>query len=317
MALQKTLRLVPQVKEVVWGGNWLQENLNRSAKKGALLGESWEAYSASVVFEGEFADRTLESLWKEFGVKLFGEKSEKYPAFPLLAKFIDARQNLSIQVHPNNELAQKLENYPYGKTEFWYVLEATPNAEIIYGLKENVSHETLKISLQKGDILEHCRKVSVQKGDIVFIPAGTVHALTEGVVVYELQQNCDITYRLYDWGRVGREIHLKKGLEVISFADSSLAITQPDWQENITDFRNATLAKCEYFESLILEIRSAMPLSSPKESFAILSIIEGEAEIPSENLHLKTGDTLLLPAGFSTSLRSISETCTLILSYLC
>jgi mannose-6-phosphate isomerase len=222
------LRLEPYVKEVVWGGRWLADELNRSGKPDAPLGESWEAYSESVITNGTHTGRKLGELFTQYGADFAGERAMSYPKFPLLVKFIDARQNLSVQIHPNDEQAQTLENYPFGKTEFWYIIQAEPDAAIHYSLNERArSPEILREAIANQTLTAYTQVSPVRAGDVVFIPAGTVHALTKGIVVYELQQDSDITYRLYDWGRTDRPIHIDKGLEVVNFTYKNLPITHP------------------------------------------------------------------------------------------
>lgn len=303
------LRLKPQVKEVVWGGRWLATELGRPGAEGANLGESWEAYSGSVVQTGSYAGRTLGELFTEYGAKLFGEAAAAYPKFPLLVKFIDAHQNLSIQVHPNNALAQQLENYPYGKTEFWYVLEAAPGAEIIYGLTDEAdSREALQEALARQEFLRCCARVPVQPGDVVFLPAGTVHALTEGVVIYELQQDSDITYRLYDWGRTDRQIHIEKGLQSIDLEARNLkpAHPEPTIQNGYT---SAVLVKNEFFHSELLKVEQPTSMAGSDGSFILLSVIDGAGVLLSEQNDFETaplrkGDTLFVPARLNFILRA-------------
>ena len=313
MALSDPLRLVPRVKEVVWGGQWLATELGRPGDANAKLGESWEAYSGSVVAEGAFVGRTLGELFTEFGPALFGSAAAHYSRFPLLAKFIEARDNLSIQVHPDDALAMQLENYPFGKTEFWYVLEAPPGTEVIYGLAaEFTDREQLKQALAAQDLLPHCLRVPVRPGDVVFIPAGTVHALTHGVIIYEVQQDSDITYRLYDWGRTGREMHLEKGLQAIDLSRHSLPVTHPVLSEQ-EGFAQGLLAESAYFHSELLRIDTRASLPGLPHSFVLLSVVDGQGTLTADGqankgsatatMTLHKGDTALVPAGRSYTLQ--------------
>jgi mannose-6-phosphate isomerase len=299
------MRLAPRVKEVVWGGRWLVEALGRPGAAEARLGESWEAYSGSVVEDGPFAGRTLGDLFQEFGAEMFGSAAADRPRFPLLAKFIDARQNLSIQVHPDDRLAMELEDYPYGKTEFWYVLEAAAGARIVYGRGGAADTEAVRMALAGGDS-GVWRRVPVRAGDVVFIPAGTVHALTEGVVVYELQQDCDITYRLFDWGRVGREIHVEKGLRCIDFGAGLLEITRPVMRRQ-AGFSSGELAACDYFRATLYEVAESLVAPSRPDSFTLLTCIEGECTLDSGGT-LKRGDTLFVPANLPVEVRRSGTT---------
>jgi mannose-6-phosphate isomerase len=296
------LRLEPQVKEVVWGGNWLAEELGRTAGPGVKLGESWEAFSGSRVTNGPLAGRKLGDLFEENPTKYFGEKSKTYPKFPLLVKFIDARENLSVQVHPDNFLAQQLENYPFGKTEFWYVMRAQPGAEICYGLNETVQNlAQLEEALSQQNLLGYLQKAPVREGDVVFLPAGTVHALTKGIVVYELQQDTDITYRLYDWGRTGREIHIEKGLKAIKLDNPNPKVNHPELELK-TGYASAQLVESDYFRAELYRVTGRAELQARPGSFTLLSVLEGTGTLEPttalfEDEPLQKGETLLLPPG--------------------
>jgi mannose-6-phosphate isomerase len=303
------LRLEPQVKEIVWGGSWLAGELGRSTDLAAKLGESWEAFSATKVTNGDLAGRKLSDLFEQDPVKYFGEKSSSYPKFPLLVKFIDARENLSVQVHPDNALAQQLENYPYGKTEFWYVIQAQAGAEICYGLNETARNlDQLKEALSQQDLLRYLQKVPVREGDVVYLPAGTVHALTKGIVVYELQQDTDITYRLYDWGRTGREIHIEKGLKAIKLDNPNPKVTHPEL-EPLGGYAHARLVESEYFTAELYSVEDGAGLAAKPDSFNLLTVLEGTGKLAPEGRQfadepLKKGDTLLIPPGLAARLIS-------------
>lgn len=303
------LRLEPFVKQVVWGGDWLAKTLHRTGGDSALLGESWEAYSGSVIANGEWRGQTLDEVFLREGEAFSGPLHDNYPRFPLLAKFIDAHQNLSIQVHPDNRLALELENYPYGKTEFWYVLDAAPHAHIYYGLNGEPTHEQqLAEALANQTILEHLQKVPVRAGDLVFIPAGTIHALAAGIVVYELQQNSDITYRLYDWGRTDREIHLDKGLKCIDFSCAEMAVLHPTPVDH-GDYESMELANCYHFYSKWCRIKTHVDGVGANSSFILLTVIAGCGRIVSldgtfEPMEMPAGTTLCLPAGLKYRLEN-------------
>ncbi|HEX2916266.1 MAG TPA: type I phosphomannose isomerase catalytic subunit [Chloroflexia bacterium] len=303
------LRLEPQVKEIVWGGRWLAEVLGRPGKPDAPLGESWEAYSKSLINNGSLNGRQLNELFDEYGGAFFGTAAMNYPKFPLLVKFIDAKDNLSVQVHPDNALAQELENYPLGKTEFWYVMAAEPGAEICYGLNDSAtSREQLGQALAEKDLLRYLQRSPVKAGDVVYIPAGTVHALTKGIVVYELQQDSDITYRLYDWGRVGREIHIEKGLKAINLEYHNMQVTHPELKAD-NGYARAQLIESPFFQSELLRIDREASLKASPDSFMLLSVIEGQGQLNDprgkwESEALRKGDTLLIPASLEFKLVS-------------
>lgn len=305
------LRLEPQVKEIVWGGSWLAEELGRTTDTSIKLGESWEAYSGTTVANGPLAGRKLGDLFNEDATGYFGAKSQNYPKFPLLVKFIDARDNLSVQVHPDNFLAQELENYPFGKTEFWYVMRAQPGAEICYGLNETAQHlGQLEKALNEKDLLRYLHRAPVREGDVVYLPAGTVHALTKGIVVYELQQDTDITYRLYDWGRVGREIHIEKGLKAIKMDNPNPKVIHPDLEPK-TGYASARLVESEFFMADLYTVTDRAELQARPDSFTLLSVLEGSGTLEPtatlfEDESLEKGQTLLIPPGLDFRLASAS-----------
>lgn len=306
------LRLEPQVKEVVWGGRWLADELGRSGPEGARLGESWEAYSGSMVANGPLAGRKLGDLFYQYGATLVGQAAMPYPKFPLLVKFIDAHDNLSVQVHPDNTLAQQLENYPFGKTEFWYIMAAEPGAEICYGLNDAAQNrEQLAEAIRQQDLLKYIQKAPVQAGDVVYLPAGTVHALTKGIVVYELQQDSDITYRLYDWGRTGREIHVEKGLLSINFKYKNMMVTHPDLAA-AGGYASARLVESSYFVAELWEVQKEASLKASADSFTLVSVLDGAGQLAApagefDKLELNKGDTVLVPAGIDFTLTNPDE----------
>jgi mannose-6-phosphate isomerase len=306
------LRLEPYVKEVVWGGRWLADELHRPGKPDAPLGESWEAYSESLITNGTHAGHKLGELFSQYGAEFAGERAMSYPKFPLLVKFIDARQNLSVQIHPNDEQAQTLENYPFGKTEFWYIMKAEPDAAIHYSLNDSAtSPEVLREAIANGTLTEYTQVSPVREGDVVFIPAGTVHALTKGIVVYELQQDSDITYRLYDWGRTDRQIHIDKGLEVVNFTYKKLPITHPA-PVMANGYSRTPLVECQYFASEVWEVPATANFEAASGSFTLLSGLEGTGQVVAtdgaafEPQTIGKGDTLLLPAGLNFALSATS-----------
>lgn len=303
------LKLEPQLKEKVWGGRWLVEQLGRNAGIDARLGESWEAFSGSQITNGAWKNRTLGELYNEYGSQLAGKVAAVYPQFPLLVKFIDARENLSVQVHPDDALAQKLENYPFGKSEMWYVMAAEPEARILYSLNDKAaSLDELGEALQNERIVEYVQSVAVQAGDVVYLPARTVHALCEGIVVYELQQESDITYRLYDWGRTGREIHHAKGLQAISLEQRNLQVQHPQLQTH-NGYAAASLLETPFFTCELLEIKAAGSRPSQPDSFTLVSVLEGGGQVVANNNQfetepLATGDTYFLPCNLEYTLQA-------------
>lgn len=221
-----SIKFEPVFKEKVWGGNKLAKYLSKDVSMDVKVGESWEIAchreGTSKIRNGEYKGLTLEELIKHYGDIVFGKSIEKITdRFPLLIKFIDANDKLSVQVHPDDEYAMKFED-DFGKTEMWYIVDAEPGAKLVYGLKKGITKEDFIKAIENNDFDEILREIEVKKGDVVFIPAGTIHAIGKGILIAEIQQSSDITYRVYDWNRVGldgkpRELHIEKALDVINF----------------------------------------------------------------------------------------------------
>jgi len=296
-----------------WGGRRLETLLRKSLPPGEPIGESWEIsdhpHGMSEVDGGELAGRTLRELVERDEVGLIGRRGalELGGRFPLLYKFIDAADFLSVQVHPGDDYARKHEEGDPGKIEAWVVIHAEPGARIAHGLKGGATRRTLSRAIASGTVEEHLRFVEVKRGDVLVLPAGTVHAIGPGVVVAEIQENSDTTYRLYDWGRMGldgkpRELHVGKALDVIDFAGSSEPLVRPQVLRD-GDARHERLAANEkftfdrYSHDAPFEIRPA-----ELESFVILSCTGGRAELvyPQGTCTMTLGETLLVPATLST-----------------
>jgi mannose-6-phosphate isomerase len=255
----------------------------------------------SHVTNGPLAGQGLDSVREAYGEAWFGTRGRRSGdgRFPLLIKLLDCNDDLSVQVHPNDSYSG-LPQGESGKTEMWYVLDAKPGAKIIYGLKPNVTREDVERSIAEGRIMNTLQEVSVQAGDTFYIPAGTVHALCAGVLVAEIQQNSDTTYRLYDYDRPGldgklRELHIEDSLNVIAYEGSGASRMQTDggrpgeW---------LTLASSPYFVTEKGVVVGEWKLSTSEESFVILIVCQGEGTVGWADgvLHAKPGDCFLLPA---------------------
>ncbi|WDC83551.1 class I mannose-6-phosphate isomerase [Caloramator sp. mosi_1] len=227
-------------------------------------------------------------------------KALKYDRFPLLIKYIDASDKLSVQVHPNDEYAIKNEG-DYGKTEMWYVIDAKEDAKLIYGVKEATTREKFKKALINKKLEDYLNYVSVKKGDVIFIPSGTLHSILGGIVVAEIQQNSDTTYRVYDWNRVDkdgkpRELHIEKALDVIDFNITG-KILSPTLQK-LNGYSLSNLAKCDYFNVDEIRIESKYSDKTNEETFYIFMCIEGSGKL---NYNGKIypifgGKTFMIPA---------------------
>jgi len=286
------LKLKPACKDYLWGGSKLREEYNISSDLDPLA-EAWvlscHPDGPSVVENGPDAGLTLPEYIEKHGRGVLGKNCARFEDFPILTKFIDAKGDLSIQVHPDNAYALEHEGQ-YGKTEMWYVLEAEPDAFLYYGFKHPITKEEYKQRIENNTLTEALNAAPVKKGDVFFIPAGTLHAICEGIVIAEIQQNSNVTYRVYDYGRVGadgkpRQLHVAQALEV-----TECAPPRPQ------DF-GGHLAACEYFTADAVQ-GSAGGVCS-ENSFASLLITDGAGSLAcgGEALAVRKGDSLFLPAG--------------------
>lgn len=287
------IKFNPIYKECIWGGTNLRIVFAREFS-GNHIGESWDlsshANGTSIVKNGHLAGISLNELLAENSEKIMGTKLAHEKQFPLLVKIIDANDDLSIQVHPDDHSACKLEGEA-GKTEAWYVVSARENAQIVYGLRNGITKKDFIKAVENKNVSDVVRKVSVKAGDMIFVPAGTVHALLDGVMVYEVQQNSDTTYRVYDYDRVGndgkvRELHITKALEVINF------------QEQLSDIFISHSIRCPYF-SLEKLVVVGEKYEKTRDQFIVYCVIAGSGAIVYNNEsveQLSLGDTVLIPA---------------------
>lgn len=223
--LAQPLVFEPIFMERVWGGRRLESLYGKRLPPAVPIGESWEIVdrpeAQSVVQDGPLRGTTLHELWTEYREAIFGEVPDT-PRFPILCKLLDAQENLSLQVHPPREIASRLEGE--SKTELWYVVDAAPDARLHAGLKKGTTREGFFNGLRSGDVEKHLHSLKVRTGDAMFLPSGRMHALGAGIALVEIQENSDTTYRIYDWGRTGREMHLDQAMESIDFNDIEPAL---------------------------------------------------------------------------------------------
>lgn len=215
------LVLVPKLAPAIWGGDALVRTYGKTGDPSTPLGESWECWDEDPVAAGAFAGHTLGALRSELGADLMGAL-DPAQRFPVLTKIIDAREALSVQVHPDDAYAQRVEHQPVGKTEGWYILAAAPGAELVLGWTRDTDRAEFECRVAEGTLGEILRRVRVQAGDAFFLPAGTLHAIGAGIQLFEAQQASDLTYRIFDWNRVGsdgrpRELHAAKAADVLDF----------------------------------------------------------------------------------------------------
>ena len=303
MKLIYPLKFSAPTKDYIWGGERLKNEYG-FVSNSEKIAEAWVLSNRedgqSVVLNGELAGKTLGEAIKAFGGDCLGENAKSFKYFPLLIKLIDAKDKLSVQVHPDDEYALKNEG-EFGKTEMWYVLDAVPDAKLIYGLNRKVTKKELQEYINSDRITELCNFVPVKKGDVFFIPAGTVHAIGEGMLIAEVQQNSNITYRVSDYGRLGadgkpRALHKEKALDVISREPTPL---KRDIKETVTaSTKEKQLADCKYFNVKVIDLSGQIELCQ-KDSFVSLLMLEGEAvlEYTDGCINLKKADSVFIPAG--------------------
>jgi mannose-6-phosphate isomerase len=298
------LKFSPILKDKIWGGTKLKSLFNKAGETDKL-GESWElsGYEGdeSVVTNGFLAGNNLTELIEIYMGELIGDKifDEYGLSFPLLFKLIDANENLSIQVHPGDEVAAERHN-SYGKTEMWYVVDAEAGAELIIGFSKDCDREEYLDALEKGKVEDLLQKVPVTNGDVFFIPAGLVHAIGKGVVVAEIQQSSDITYRIYDYKRTDdngneRELHTEQALDVINFG--AAVDPKTNYTANLNEV--TPLVSCEYFTTNIIRFNEPLTRNyATIDSFVSYMCLEGDIEIDcaGEKVVVNKGDTILIPA---------------------
>ena len=295
MALNSFLRLTPEYRDYVWGGDRLRPGHSPTA-------EAWMIWENDRIETGPLAGKTLSEAALEHGAALVGEKAfaRTGTRFPLLIKLLDCAQWLSLQVHPNDEQALRLEGPgQFGKTEAWHVLEAQPGAKLIAGVKPGTGAMKLADSILSGTVIECSQYADITQGDTIFMPAGTLHALGPGLLIYEVQQTSDWTYRVYDWGRPQTE---KRRLHI----EKSIQVTRPDFTAPVMpmpaygDGTRHTLVQCDYFTLELLSASSQpIKLDTSGKSFHTITVIEGKARLQSgdENIVLERFQTVLIPAG--------------------
>ena len=298
------LRFRPILKRIVWGGRRLGEVLGKPIGPGSDYAESWELSDhqddVSRVADGPLAGRSLRRLLQETGEEILGPALGPRDQFPLLVKYLDAHRNLSVQVHPDDELGRRLAG-DNGKTEAWVVIHADPGSLIYAGLREGVDHAQFRDAIDAGSVEPLLHRFRPKPGDCLFIPSGTVHAIGAGVMVAEVQQMSDATFRIDDWGRLGadgqpRNLHIAEALASIDFdrgpVDPVQVSANPRSWGTIE-----SLVSCPYFAIQRLRLRDVAPVGSA-ERFTILMGLEGAATVEHESgpVALKVGETLLLPA---------------------
>jgi mannose-6-phosphate isomerase len=299
------LKFEPIIKDKVWGGNSLEANYNKKPAGLSNIGESWELSAVeenlSIVSNGFLAGNNIEEIIEVYMGDITGDSIyEKFgKEFPLLIKFIEAREDLSIQVHPGDELAKK-RHHAYGKTEMWYVLKSEKGAKIYTGFQKGVTKEMYEKAIIEGTIADLLNVEIAEEGDTFFTPAGRIHAIGAGTVLVEIQQTSDLTYRISDWnrknsGEIVRELHTELALEAINFSEAGKNKIRKNPENNKTE----NLVNCEFFNTNVLHFDTTIIKDYYlNDSFILYICIEGEFFIKNDGSSEKItkGDTVLLPA---------------------
>jgi len=297
------LKFSPIYIKKIWGGTRLKTNLNRNIEEDNI-GESWEISinnkDISLISNGIYKNIKLDVLIKKFPKQLIGKDFNSDDRFPLLLKIIDANQKLSLQVHPDDKFAKKYEN-GNGKTEMWYVLSSSPKGKLYIGLKDIYNKDNLKKVIEEGNLEDYLNEINVNEGDFFFVPPGTVHAIGGGLMIVEIQQNSNITYRLYDWDRVDnketkRKLHLKKGVAATKFKEFE-GNNKVKYSKITDQYKKEILCISEYFVTEKISIKNSIKINNDK--FSILVCINGNGIIYYDDNNtekIKSGESLLIPA---------------------
>ena len=303
------MKLIPSGKDYIWGGTRLKDEYGKKIDM-TPLAESWECSvhpdGPCCVANGRYKGKTLKEVLDEhpeyIGTKANGE-------FPILAKFIDAKKDLSVQVHPDDEYAREKEK-DNGKTEMWYIIDADDGASLIYGFKHKVSKEILERAIEKGELDKHLQKVEVHKGDLFFVPAGTVHGIGKGILLAEVQESSNVTYRVYDYDRVDkngkkRELHFDKAVQVMDMGIAPDIKQKKRLVKYYPGCSREFLCRCTYFETERIQVTKGFSFSVMENSFQVLMCLDGYGQVEVDGdkpVRFSKGETVFLPAGIGRCL---------------
>ena len=308
------LKLDAPINDYLWGGTRLKTEYGFKTDK-EKAAEAWvlscHKDGESVVLNGEMKGKTLSEVLNIWGNDALGVNATRFPYFPLLIKLIDAKDKLSVQVHPDDDYALKNEG-EFGKTEAWYVVDSAEGASLIYGFKKEISKEEFRRRIEDNTLLEVCNIVPVKKGDLFFIPSGTLHAIGEGILIAEVQQNSNTTYRVSDYGRLGadgkpRELHIEKAVDVTETIPPKMPYgkTGEIIKENFGERR--LLASCEFFKMETLSLKGKTEIFG-EDSFVSLVVLSGEGKLlGGEEIPFKKGDSFFIPAKEKVSIEGTAE----------
>lgn len=312
------LKLKPVLKDYLWGGERLKKDFGFESDL-EKVAEGWmlscHKDGKNLIDGGEFNGQALDDIIERLGKEnIVGTRSLDFPYFPVLIKLIDAKDNLSIQVHPDNEYAQRVEG-EFGKTEIWYVLDAADDAQLVYGFKNEITSEEFRAAIESNTLMDVLNSVKVKKGDLFFIEAGTVHAIGKGTLIAEIQQNSNSTYRVYDYGRVGadgkpRELHVDKAVDVSVTKPPKYEIKPMGEPEDKDSYISTLLTKCDLFTVNHYNVKNNITLKTDEKSFNHVLVVDGCGKI--NGRELKKGDSFFIPANYGKY--EISGKCEIIIT---
>lgn len=299
------LSLYPTLKETIWGGRTLIDDYGFTTD-GDNAAEAWllscHKDGPSFVLNGEYKGKTLAEVIEAEGREVLGTNCRDIRDFPVLIKIIDARDKLSVQVHPDDDYAYKYEN-ENGKTEAWYVLKCDEGASLIYGVNHDMAREEFAAAIENGTLLDDVNVVPVKPGDVVFIPSGMLHAIGEGILLAEVQQSSNSTYRVFDYMRRDkngnlRELHVKKAVDVMNLSTTEVNFSAEGAPEKTGDAVKTYLTGCQYFKMTRVELDGTYADTADEKSFVSLLVLDGEGKITSEDgeIALKKGSSIFIPA---------------------
>ncbi len=304
------LILKAPLKDYIWGGNRLKNEFGFETDKDKVA-EAWvlscHKDGTNIVLNGEFAGKSLSEVIDIWGKNALGTNSKSFEYFPILIKLIDAYDKLSVQVHPDDEYALRVES-EYGKTEMWYIVDCKPDAKLLYGFNHEISKEEFAQRIKSNTLDEVVNYVNVNKGDVFFITAGTLHAIGEGILIAEVQQNSNTTYRVSDYGRLGadgkpRELHVEKAKDVILTVPPTHPYGNIGNSREVGDSKIRELAKCDKFTAEHIALNGELDVKNG-DSFVSLVVLEGSATIlwDSDTAELAKGTSVFVPAGLAVKL---------------
>jgi mannose-6-phosphate isomerase len=317
----------PVLKDYIWGGRNLAEKVKRPLPEGKNIAESWEIAAHpdgdTEVINGRYAGKTLSALTLELGLDLIGTNNSwalERGKFPLLIKLLDANDKLSVQVHPDDAYALANEGNELGKTEMWVVLYAEPDAKIILGVKPGTTPESFRQAIEEGTLERHLHEIPVKVGDAICVPAGSLHAILSGLVIAEIQQNSNTTYRVYDWNRkkngVARPLHIQQAMEVINFQQTAPTLPAPKIIETTADLHREILCQNRYFvtERVQMGENAAFSGECNGRTLEIWGVLDGEVTV--NGMQITAVQFTLLPAKMGSYTIQAQKPATLLRTYV-